>query len=512
MEAPESSNQYQDMYKNIGRTLATQRKRREEVCVTLRKQKREQFFSTKRAALEGAPSVGDVEDYISYTLYDDQVTEGLFSADEEKQEFSLMVYVARLEKEPEQARTEFWDMMSFGNLSALFDILKKSEMASNTQFLVLRIFALIAEDDDISLALATGIDLTKYLLWKFRNFDMKSIGDVLIILSLILKNTSVPTSSEQALFLIERCKRICQESPMPYIRGLAAHTIYKITEAIEDDILPVSIVSFAGDLIVSDELPLRISGYAIFNTLFSTYRMGNAVISSDRWHPVLDRCLTISGEEEEEAFQLLENLASFMLPYEISASPLCQQMWYIIDNDKYEGNEKRVKALSVLTELSIGSVDKMQLLMETNENARKVLALLLCRGKFDVRQQVLIILRNMLINLPSSIPLLVEKQTITGLSDLLTVMHPDTVILALEAIKAILEHGGTPMTSEGGESSFSFLAEEANVNSRLDFLVSSPNENVALLAMELLHEYIDQSDDDIVLPDDLIDLTLHPLS
>uniref|UniRef100_A0A914Y8J5 Uncharacterized protein n=1 Tax=Panagrolaimus superbus TaxID=310955 RepID=A0A914Y8J5_9BILA len=154
----------------------------------------------------------------------------------------------------------------------------------------------------------------------------------------------------------------------------------------------------------------------------------------------------------------------------------------------------------------------MQLLMETNENARKVLALLLCRGKFDVRQQVLIILRNMLINLPSSIPLLVEKQTITGLSDLLTVMHPDTVILALEAIKAILEHGGTSMTSEGGESSFSFLAEEANVNSRLDFLVSSPNENVALLAMELLHEYIDQSDDDIVLPDDLIDLTLHPLS
>lgn len=68
----------------------------------------------------------------------------------------------------EQSRTEFWDMMSFGNLSALFQILKNSTMGSNIQFLVLRIFALIAEDDDISLALATGIDLCKYLLWKFR--------------------------------------------------------------------------------------------------------------------------------------------------------------------------------------------------------------------------------------------------------------------------------------------------------------------------------------------------------
>jgi hypothetical protein len=403
-------------------------------------------------------------------------------------------------------------MMSFGNLSALFDILKKSEIGSNIQFLVLRIFALIAEDDDISLALATGIDLTKYLLWKFRNFDMKSIGDVLIVLSLILKNTSIPSSSEQSLFLIERCKRICQESPMPYIRGLASHTIFKITEAIEDDILPISIVAFAGDLIVSDELPLRISGYAIFNTLFSTYRMGNAVISSDKWHPVLDRCLTISGEEEEEAFQLLENLASFMLPYEISASPLLQQMWYIIDNTKYDGNDKRLKALSVLTELSMGSADKMQLLMDSNKNARQVLALLLCRGKFDVRQQVLVILRNMLINLPSSVPFLVERQTVIGVSDLLTVMHPDTVILALEAMKAILENGGSPMTPENNEPSFSLLAEEASVHSRLDFLVSSPNEHVALLAMEILHEYIDPSDDDIILPDDLIDLTLHPLS
>lgn len=148
-----------------------------------------------------------------------------------------------------------------------------------------------------------------------RDFDIKSIGDVLIILSLILKNTTIPTSSEQSLFLIERCKRICQETPMPYIRGLASHAVFKISEALEDDILPLNIVLFAGDLIVSDELPLRISGYAIFNTLFSTYRMGNAVISSDKWHPILDRCLTITGEEEEEGFQLLENLASFMLPY-----------------------------------------------------------------------------------------------------------------------------------------------------------------------------------------------------
>uniref|UniRef100_A0A914PB69 Uncharacterized protein n=1 Tax=Panagrolaimus davidi TaxID=227884 RepID=A0A914PB69_9BILA len=240
--------------------------------------------------------------------------------------------------------------------------------------------------------------------------------------------------------------------------------------------------------------------------------MGNAVISSDKWHPVLDRCLTISGEEEEEAFQLLENLASFMLPYEISASPLLQQMWYIIDNTKYDGNDKRLKALSVLTELSMGSADKMQLLIDSNKNARQVLALLLCRGKFDVRQQVLVILRNMLINLPSSIPFLVERQTVIGVSDLLTVMHPDTVILALEAMKAILENGGSPMTPENNEPSFSLLAEEASVHSRLDFLVSSPNEHVALLAMEILHEYIDPNDDDIILPDDLIDLTLHPLS
>ena len=39
------------------------------------------------------------DSYESYSMYDSNVTEGLFSDDPEKIEFSLMVYVARLEKE-----------------------------------------------------------------------------------------------------------------------------------------------------------------------------------------------------------------------------------------------------------------------------------------------------------------------------------------------------------------------------------------------------------------------------
>lgn len=94
-------------------------------------------------------------------------------------------------------------------------------------------------------------------------------------------------------------------------------------------------------------------------------------------------------------------------------------------------------------------------------------------------------------------------------------MHPDTVVLALEAMKAILEYGGSPASlnsSVSGEASYSFLAEEADVNSRLDFLVSSPNEQVALLAMEILHEYMNTNDDDVDLPDDLVNIIgLQPL-
>lgn len=49
---------------------------------------------------------------------------------------------------------------------------------------------------------------------------------------------------------------------------------------------------------------------------------------------------------------------------EIIASPILDRMWYILSNTKFENTDRRVKALSVLTELSVGSPDKMNLLVE----------------------------------------------------------------------------------------------------------------------------------------------------
>ena len=132
-------------------------------------------------------------------------------------------------------------------------------------------------------------------------------------------------------------------------------------------------------------------------------------------------------------------------------------------------------------------------------------------ANFDTRRQVLLLLRNLFLNLPHSIPILAGQKTIEGISDLLTVMQPDTVIFALECLKAILDHGGSPADDNGNGTAlrnreYSTLAEEANVHSRLDFLVSSPNEQVALLAMEILHTHVDTKEDDDELPDDLKDI------
>uniref|UniRef100_A0AC34Q4R7 IBB domain-containing protein n=1 Tax=Panagrolaimus sp. JU765 TaxID=591449 RepID=A0AC34Q4R7_9BILA len=507
---PSGSEHLHDMFKNHGRTLATQRRSREQTSIELRKKKREEFFIAKRMEFEGTLSIGSLEPYIPYSLYDDQVTEGLFSDDPKKMDFSLMVYIARLEKEPEKGQVEFWDMMSFNVLTALYNILNLAESGSHRQFLVLRILASVSEDPDIAVALSDGTDVVKYILWKFTSFDEKCMGEVLIILSNTVSTSTIPTSTDQALFLIERCRRLCCESPMSHIRALSALVMTKIVDNLEEGIqLPTNLVDFAGELIVSGEIRLRISGYCLLNAFFYNYRMGNAVVSSDKWIPALERCTMVDGNESSEIFYLLENLCNFMLPYELTSSKLLEKMWYIIEDPVFASSDKRLKALSVLCELSVSSVEKMQLLLDSNPKIKEILAELLVNANFDTRRQVLLMLRNLFLNLPHSIPFLAGKKTIEGISDLLTVMQPDTVIFALECLKAVLEHGGGPSGDNQrliGIGDYATLAEEASVHSRLDFLVSSPNEQVALLALEILHTFVDTKEDDAALPDDLKDL------
>ena len=137
-----------------------------------------------------------------------------------------------------------------------------------------------------------------------------------MILSNTVSSSLIPSSSEQSLFVIDRCKRICYDSPMTHIRTLAALVMTKVIDNLEEGIhLPLNLVNFAGDLIVSGEVRLRISGYCLFNYFFCNYRMGNAVVSSDKWLPALERCAMVNTDESYEIFYLLENLCNFMLPY-----------------------------------------------------------------------------------------------------------------------------------------------------------------------------------------------------
>uniref|UniRef100_A0A7E4ZRR2 IBB domain-containing protein n=1 Tax=Panagrellus redivivus TaxID=6233 RepID=A0A7E4ZRR2_PANRE len=510
-----ADNSHDSLFKNTGRTLASERQRRNEFTVVLRRQKREDAFSARRAMLNGAPSTGNLEEYSKYNLYDDEVTTKLFSEDPSQQEFALNVYAARFKDDPVAARTELWDMMNYGALSALFSILQKSEKASKVQFLCLRIFAVAVEDPDLALAMSTAIELHKYIMWNFTNFDTKCIGDVLIILCYTVRLSSIPTNAEQVPFLIDRCRRLCLESPMPYIRNLAAQAVSKIAEGVEEPIeLPKCLVGFAGDLIVSDTPELRISGYQILNACFSSYTLGNLVISSDRWRPVLERCSTVNDDELDEAYLVIENLANFMLPYELTACELIPRMVSVIQDPQFNDTQRQLRALTVLTELSLSTMEKQQLLVDDfHTQLAPYLANIINFANYDTRRQALILLRNLFITIPKSVPLFTRYKTICGLSDLLTVMHAETVVASLEILKAILDDGGRPNADpehlfNGEPREFIALVEEAKIGDRIDFLVGSQNEQVSLLALELLHVHLDRNDDEtnVDLPDDLADI------
>jgi len=160
--------------------------------------------------------------------------------------------------------------------------------------------------------------------------------------------------------------------------------------------------------------------------------------------------------------------------------------------------KKGIKKEACWTISNITAGNKTQIQAVLDANLIPPLIQLLANAEWDIKKEAAWAISNATSGgTPEQIRYLVKQGCIKPLCDLLTCNDPRIIIVAIEAIENILKIGEMDSKSNGGQNIYSDFVEEAEGIEKIEQLQTHQNNEIYEKAVKILEQYLSGEQDDI---------------